>query len=159
MIRDLIRRLLRRPKRGIRTADALAHLRGALAAAGFRADAPERDAAWRAFLAFATVQVDVADDALLFECGIYGFTGRDLVHWTLTRQFTHEVRGEYEGMEQLSLTLLYEPTEALREVETNLWSYDFAGLDEWRDAVQALPAFAAVAGQQPVGSEIEQSEV
>lgn len=154
-----LRRLLRGSSRDIRSPDALANLRVVLGSAGFREDAPDPDTAWRAFNAFAAIPVDVSDDALLFECGVFEFTGRPLFHWSLTRQLTHEVRGEHEGMEQVHLAILYEPVPALASLETTLWSYDFPSFAEWARAVEALPEFAAASGHRPAGCELYQEEV
>jgi hypothetical protein len=152
-------RLRGRAGGGIAPADALAHLRAALASAGFREDAPDPDTAWRAFRAFAAVPVAVEDDALLFQCGVWSFTGRPMFHWNLTRQLTRDGRGDDDAMEQLSLTILYEPVPGLQDVETSLWSYDFADVDAWAAAVQALPEFAAAKAQPPAGCEISQEPV
>jgi hypothetical protein len=159
LLSRILARLRGRVGDGIAPADALAHLRNALASAGFREDAPDPDAAWRAFRAFAAVPVAVEDDALLFQCGVWSFTGRPMFHWNLTRQLTRGARGDDDAMEQLSLTILYEPTPGLQDLETSLWSYDFADVESWVAAVQALPEFAAAKAQTPAGCEIIQEDV
>jgi hypothetical protein len=143
----------------ISTAETEPHLEAALAAAGFHHDQPDPRLAWRAFRDFATVPVSVAHDDFLFECGVFTFEGRARFHWSLTRQFTHEEDGEYAGMEQLRVTLHYEPTDDLRELQTALWSQECASFAAWCARVEALPGFAAVLGRRPVGCEISQDEV
>jgi hypothetical protein len=134
-------------------------LRAALSAAGFNSASPEPLIAWQAFRAFAAVPVAAASDDFLFQCGVYDFTGVPRFHWNLTRQFTHDENGEYVGMEQLQLTILYEPSQELTAVETNLWSIDCASMDDWFAQVEALPEFRVVAGRRPVGCEIFQENV
>ena len=143
----------------ISTAETEPHLEAALADAGFRHDAPDPRRAWAAFRDFATVPVSVAEDAFLFQCGVHRFTGEERFHWNLTRQFTHAAGGEYEGTEQLSLTLLYEPVPELRERHAVLWSHDCASPAEWFARVEALPEFQAVLGLAPTGCELVQNEV
>lgn len=62
-------------------------------------------------------------------------------------------------MEQLSLTLLYEPTADLRELRANRWSYESPSLADWFARVEALPEFKVVMGRQPVGCEVLQEDV
>lgn len=143
----------------ITTAEAEPRLRAVLAAAGFDQARPDPRVAWRAFREFAAVPVAAAADDLLFQCGTHDFAGPRRFHWNLTRQFTHEEDGGYAGMEQLQLTILYEPTPDLAAVETNLWSLDCASVDEWFARVEALPEFHAAMSGQPVACEIFQDDV
>ena len=141
------------------TDEAKTHLEAALTAAGFDHATPDARAAWRAFRAFAAEPVAAATDGFLFQCGTYDFTGDPRFHWNLTRQFTREEEGEYAGMEQLQLTILYEAAPELAAIETNLWSFDCASTDEWFARVEALPEFRVAADRQPVGCEFFQEEV
>ena len=142
----------------ISTAETEPFLEAALADAGFRHDAPDARRAWAAFRDFATVPVSVAEDAFLFQCGVRSDTGEERFHWRLTRQFTHEAGSGDEGMEQLSLTLLYEPTPELRALQATLRSDDRASLAGWFARVEALPEFQAVLGLTPTGCELVQHE-
>lgn len=139
--------------------EALVQLEAALASAGFDRANPDPRAAWKAFQRFAATPVRVADDAFLFQCGVYDFTGRSQFHWGFTRQFTHEEDGDYEGMEHVELNLLYDTAPELMEFETTLWSYDFATLEEWVKAVEQLPEFRMALDRNPVGCEVRQEEV
>jgi hypothetical protein len=134
-------------------------LEAALSEAGFDHAHPDPRLAWRAFRAFASVPVSVANDDLLFQCGTYDFTGESRFHWNLTRQFTHEEDGEYSGMEQLQLTILYEATPDLASVTTNIWSLDCGSVQEWFARVEALPAFQSILDRTPVGCEVFQENV
>lgn len=143
----------------ISTAETEPHLEAALADAGFDHAHPDPRLAWQAFRAFAAVPVSVAGDDFLFQCGTYDFSGERRFHWNLTRQFTHEEDGEYAGMEQLQLTILYEATPDLASIKTKLWSLDCASAEEWFARVEVLPEFQAVMGRQPVGCEVFQEDV
>ncbi|HEU4566040.1 MAG TPA: hypothetical protein VFS05_15375 [Gemmatimonadaceae bacterium] len=143
----------------ISTIEAEPHLEAALSEAGFRHAAPDPRLAWRAFREFTAVPVAVADDAFVFQCGVYDFSGRELWHWNLTRQFTHEEDGEHAGMEQLQLTIFFEPDAELRTMAMSLWSANCGSVEEWFARVEALPAFAAAFGRAPVGCEVMQETV
>jgi len=138
---------------------ALPHFTRMLDAAGFDRNRPDPSVAWRVFREFAAVPVSAADDALLFQCGTYDFTGREQFHWNLTRQFSLEEEGEYAGMEQLQLTVLYEPASELRPLDTDLWSSDFGSLEDFFSAVEALPGFSAPLAHPPTGSELFYEQV
>jgi hypothetical protein len=58
-----------------------------LRSAGFRKLQPDALAAWQAFKAFAAVPVACVDDQLLFQCGVYHFTGPELFELDSTRRF------------------------------------------------------------------------
>jgi hypothetical protein len=125
-----------------------------LAAAGFDQNRPDPSIAWRVFREFAALPVSAADDTLLFQCGTYDFTGHEQFHWNLTRQFSFEEEGEYAGMEQLQLTVLYEPAPELRPLEVSLWSSDCGSLEEFFTEVEALPGFSIPAAHPSTGSEL-----
>ncbi|HEX8211939.1 MAG TPA: hypothetical protein VF584_17315 [Longimicrobium sp.] len=137
----------------------LAHFARMLDAAGFDRNRPDPSIAWRVFREFAAVPVSAADDTLLFQCGTYDFTGREQFHWNLTRQFSIEEDGEHAGMEQLQLTVLYEPASELRPLEVSLWSSDCGSLEEFFAEVEALPGFSAPGAHPPTGSELFYEQV
>ncbi|WP_079414266.1 hypothetical protein [Paenibacillus ferrarius] len=71
---------------------------------------------WNTFKSFANQNVECAESALLFECGIYSFTGEERFHFSFVRQFVVEEDGEYSHMEQLHCEFLYEPVEMLKSL-------------------------------------------
>ncbi|NQX67582.1 hypothetical protein HQN90_15780 [Paenibacillus alba] len=79
---------------------------------------------WNTFKSFARLDVECAESSLLFECGVYNFTGKELFHFGFVRQFVVEEDGESSHMEQLHCLLLYEPVEELQFLKKTLWSYD-----------------------------------
>ena len=62
------------------------------------------------------------ETALLFQCGVYDFTGEELFYFDFVRQFTIEEDGY---MEQLHCEFVFEPIEELRKLETSLPSSSF----------------------------------
>lgn len=146
--------------RMIQSSETEAYFSRMLAQAGFSEQKPDPLLAWQTFQAFSAVPVDCAGDDLLFQCGVYGFTGRELFHFGFVRQFTFEEEdGEYGGMEQLDCAVLFEPDPELRTLETSLWSSEFDSAEEFFAAVEALPEFQALRGRTPVGLELVHDEV
>jgi len=142
------------------TSKALDQFDRMLTRAGFDTDRPDPLVAWRVFKESATIPFDCADDNLLFQCGVYKFTGQELFHFDFTRQFTHEEEGEYAGMEQLHCTTYYEPTTELRRIETNLWSQNCASLDDFFQRVERLAEFQLpLRAYSPLRAEIDQEDV
>ena len=63
-------------------------------------------------------ETPVYDDLLLFEYGVYGFTGEDLFYFDLVRQFP-DGDGEYY---QLRVSLTFAPDEENRRLSDTVWS-------------------------------------
>lgn len=61
-------------------------------------------------------------DMILFETGIYSFTGEPLFYFSLTRQFPNEGEEYY----QLHLDVMYTPTETLLPFRRTDWSMELA---------------------------------
>lgn len=62
----------------------------------------------------------VAEDILLYEYGVYDFTGEDLFYYDLVRQYP-DGEGEYY---QLRVSLMFSPNEENRHLNNTLWSDD-----------------------------------
>ena len=140
--------------------EALTRLEGLLADAGYKADAPDPAVAWRVFKQFAELEVECSDDAILWQCGVYDFTGQEEFHWDMTRQFTFEEDGEYDHMEQLNFTILFEPNPELRGFETNAWSFDSPDLQAFFRRVEQLPEFRVpLERHRPRGTQLLQGVV
>lgn len=123
------------------TTEAQSEFERRLAAAGFRGDAPDPLLAWRVFREFAAVPFGAADDRLLFQCGVFTFSGPELFELDFTRQFAHEIDGEYDHMEQLQCTFYFTPEPDLRPLSTSLWSSEAESLNAFFTQVEALPEF------------------
>lgn len=79
---------------------------------------------WNLFKDYCGINVLCNDEALLFQCGVFNFTGEDLFYVDFVRQFIVEEDGEYSYMEQLHCELTFKPSGSLQNLEKNLWSYD-----------------------------------
>jgi hypothetical protein len=131
-----------------------------LAESGFDPENPDPRVAWRTFRAFAAEPIDAAGDGVLFETGIYAFTGESEFQLDFTRQFEIEVDGEYEGMQQLHLTFFYAPSPSLEPLTSTLWSFDCSSLDEFFERVEGSVAFRTPVEQfRPLRYELRQEEV
>ena len=116
--------------------------------------------AWETFKSFMRESVDCADDGVLFECGVFSFTGEDLFYLEFVRQFSfNDDAGEYEHMEQLHCTFTCAPTDELVKIQKNLWGYDFESLDEYFSAVENLREFQIATSQTGWKFELQQWEV
>ena len=126
----------------------------------FNFDSPNSKLAWQVFKKFYNTKVDCFDDALLFQCGVYNFTGEDLFHFEFVRQFVFEEDGEYDHMEQLMLTLYFKPNTELKELEKNLWSYDCKSIEDFFIKVEKMNCFKIlIENYVSFKCEIEQEEI
>ncbi|KAF5043643.1 hypothetical protein SDC9_64220 [bioreactor metagenome] len=127
---------------------------------GFDINNPNPKLAWETFKKFSNVKVDCADDSLLFQCGVYNFTGEELFHFEFVRQFSIEEDGEYDHMEQLRLTIYFKPNVEIKDLETNLWAYDFNSIDEFFNEVEKMDCFKIpIKKHVPFQAEVGQEEV
>ena len=129
-----------------KTESAEAFLRGMLKERGFLPKEPDVLVAWETFKAMCDVSFDCSEDELLFEAGIYDYSGKEMFCLSIVRQFTIiEEEGEYDYIEQLHMDFLYEPEEMLRDLSETIWTYDFDDdFGKFFDAVERCPAFGAV---------------
>lgn len=126
----------------------------------FNIDSPNAKLAWETFKKFSNTKVDCANDALLFECGVYNFTGEDLFHFEFVRQFGFEEDGEYDHMEQLRLTLYFKLNAELKDLKTTVWSYHSNSVDEFFGKVENMNQFKIpIENYVSFQCEIEQEEV
>ena len=59
---------------------------------------------------------------LLFETGIYSFSGKPMFYFSLVRQYPNEEEEYY----QLHLDIMYEPTVSISSFQQATWSFDIA---------------------------------
>lgn len=116
---------------------------------------------WNCFKSFAKIDVECADSSLLFQCGVFNFTGADLFYFDFVRQFTIEEDGEYSHMEQLHCEFIYKPVEELRPLKKSLWSYDTDNnQDLFFNKVEALNEFSIpIKEHRPIGFKVYQHEI
>ena len=115
----------------IKSSEAKDKLIKMLKESNFDFEKPNPKLAYQTFKTFSDIKVDCEDDALLFQCGVYDFTGEDLFYFEFVRQFIFKVDGEVDYMEQLIFTLYYMPNSELENLETNLWTYDCKCTDDF----------------------------
>jgi hypothetical protein len=157
--KGLIRRDRPKPPRppddAIPIRDALPTLRAMLSDAGMTADRPNPRQAWSSFTAFAALPVTAAplhveNDMCLFQWGVHDWGDGVNFECDFTRQFVlHDADGDYDHMEQLSLTLLFSPNDAdlVALASGDLWSGD--DLQAWITEVEGLASFRTI-GTKPV---------
>jgi hypothetical protein len=105
--------------------------------------------AWAAFKAYGREVFGPDNVGILFQVGVYDFSGQPLFYFDPVCQFEQtDDEGEHDHYEQLHCELTCTPTDALHKATTNLWSFDFPTADAFFNAVEALPEFH-IAVQQP----------
>jgi hypothetical protein len=96
---------------------------------------------------------------LLYQYGIYPFTGRDVFHLGLTRQFEMvDDMGEHEGFVQFHCTLCYPPDPELAALgrHNQWWFHDSDGepLHAWLAALEERPEWPLLRARRPSSVEI-----
>ena len=105
--------------------------------------------------------LDEDGDMLLYQWGVYddGGGGKSF-HFDLTRQFMLADSDSDEGMSQLSLTLHFKPTLALKAIEdSNEWCHSPDDLEEFREFINNSEAYRAVAQLKPTNVKIQFSHI
>ena len=116
--------------------------------------------AWPVFKAFVQLPVEDVDDHVLFQCGVFTFTGEELFYLDFVRQFTfYHLDGEYSHMEQLHCEFTCKPDKELRTLNTNLWASDRTLLDEFFQRVEELREFQIAIRSGPFDCIISQEAV
>ncbi|MBB6448036.1 hypothetical protein [Bacillus benzoevorans] len=115
---------------------------------------------WEAFKAFCKEPVEGEEDKeILFQCGVYDFTGEALFHLDFVRQFTIYEEDEYSHMEQLHCEFLFKPTDELSNLEIGEWSMDYDNIDDFLSHIENLQEFKIPLILKPIKSEIYQEAV
>lgn len=129
-----------------KTEGAEALLRGMLKEQSFLPKAPDVRVAWDTFKEMSGIGFDCSEDELLFEAGVYDYSGKEMFCLSIVRQFTIiEDDGEYDYIKQLHMDFLYEPEAALRELSETIWTYDFDDdYGQFFEAVEKCPVFCTV---------------
>jgi hypothetical protein len=109
---------------------------------GYSNQKPDTLTAWNVFKAFSKVPVQCNEEGLLFECGVYSFTGEELFSLGFVRQFEFlDEDCEYDHMEQFHFIVYYKPCEELKKLQMNKWSFDFSSYDAFFTYIESLDAF------------------
>jgi hypothetical protein len=145
--------------------EALLALRTMLAEAGVDVERPDPRKAWGTFTRFAALPVTAAplsvkNDTCLFQWGAHDWGEGVNFECDFTRQFVlHDGDDDYDHMEQLSLTLLFNTDDPdLASLRSGgLWSE--GDLRRWAQEVEGLAVFRGVDAKSPTGLRLEHSEV
>lgn len=144
----------------IKSSEAKDKLIKMLKESNFDFEKPNPKLAYQTFKTFRDIKVDCEDDALLFQCGVYDFTGEDLFYFEFVRQFIFKVDGEVDYMEQLIFTLYYMPNSELENLETNLWTYDCKCTDDFFSKLESMACFKIpLEYYTPFKADVEQGDV
>ncbi len=113
---------------------------------------------WEVFKSFAKEQViDEEETAILFQCGVYDFTGEELFYYDFVRQFTN---GEDEPMEQLHCEFVFKPTNELKKLKTTEWYFDTDGdINDFFTNIGNLEEFKIPLKSTPIQLSIYQEEI
>jgi hypothetical protein len=123
-------------------------------------------AAWQGFVDFAhrsvaaTAPLHVENDMCLVQWGVYDWGEGRHFECDFTRQFVlHDGDGDYDHMEQLSLTLLFnaEDLDLVALGSGELWSGD--DLDSWFREVEGLDLLRVVSSKATLGFRLDHTEV
>ncbi|HWL26736.1 MAG TPA: hypothetical protein VNR38_23795 [Ureibacillus sp.] len=115
---------------------------------------------WETFKDFCKEPVEGGEDKeILFQCGVYDFTGEELFHLDFVRQFTVYEENECSRMEQLRCEFSFKPTEELSKLEIGEWSMDYDDIDDFLNHIETLQEFKIPFNLKPIKSEIYQEEV
>lgn len=143
------------------TEEAEGIMRKMLNEEGFDEKAPDVKAAWNSFKKMCEVEFDCAGDDLLFETGMYEFSGEKEFFLSFVRQFTVDVDGEYDYMKQLHLDFNYKPEQELENLKEIVWTFDFE--DDFEQFFKAVEENAVFLNLQehykPIGCELFMEEI
>ena len=100
-------------------------LRKMLDQAGFSFDRPDPANAWTVFKAFVREPVQCIHDGVLFQCGVYNWSGTELFTLDFVRQFVIESDDTFDHTEELHLTLTCPPKADSGKLRARLWMENF----------------------------------
>lgn len=124
-------------------------------------DITKIDKVWDAFKSFGREPVQGEDEvALLFQCGVYDFTGEELFYFDLVRQFTIYEGDEYSKMEQLHCEFVFTPTAELRKLEASEMYFDYEGdVDDFYVMVENIEEFTTPLRHTPLKLNVYQEQI
>lgn len=93
---------------------------------------------------------EIDDDLLLYETGVFGFSGSDEIHFSLTRQFS-DGEGEYV---QVRVDARYPDREDSIQLQDTLWSDWADDKESFFDYIRRSAAYTALADTQPMAVDI-----
>jgi hypothetical protein len=120
--------------------------------------------AWSGFIRFGRLRFETTDtpdvDGLLFQYGVFAFSGPPVFSLDLTRQFdVLDNAGEHDHFVQVHCELTYEPVPALAALgRFNSWFFHDSGddLEQWAATLTAREAWTVLREHQPLKADIYQ---
>lgn len=124
-------------------------------------DSSDIEKVWDEFKAFGKELVEGEDEiALIFQCGVYDFTGPEFFYFEFVRQFSIYDENEYSHMEQLHCQFIFEPTEELRKLKTDEWYFDSEGdVEDFYAKTENLEEFKLPMKEKPISFSVFKEKV
>jgi hypothetical protein len=124
-------------------------------------DTDDIEKVWETFKAFCKELVEGEEGKeILFQCGVYDFTGEELFYFDFVRQFTVYEEDEYSHMEQLHCEFVFNPSIELRKLEESEFYFEENGdIDDYFKDIEKLQAFNIPLKLKPKKLEIYQEEI
>lgn len=99
--------------------------------------------------------LDADGDTVCFQWGVSGSGDKETFHYDLTRQFIGPGDEDEDGMSQLSLTVHFPVTDALRALEGEEWCSSPYEVDALEQFVASHPATRAIASLTPLRTTLD----
>ncbi|MGB3261252.1 hypothetical protein [Paenisporosarcina sp.] len=116
---------------------------------------------WEEFKSFGKQPVEGEDEiALLFQCGVYDFTGENRFYYDFVRQFSIYKNGEYSHLEQLHCQFLFEVNKELKKLKKVKWYFDYEGdVEIFYKKIESLKHFKIPLTHKPIQVDIFKEEI
>ena len=143
-------------------ADSEHTLRNMLVKNGLDFSEPDPLLAWEVFKQFVQLPLSQAGvtDGVLFQCGVFDFTGKALFYLDFVRQYEFsDVHGGYDHIEQVHCELTAFPAVELKQLRTNLWAEECSSLQDFFRQVESLREFQVAVQHSPYVLDISRAHV
>ncbi len=115
---------------------------------------------WETFKVFCREPVEGEEEKeILFQCGIYDYTGEDLFYFDFVRQFSIYKEDNHPHIEQLHCECVFEPTADLKKLEVSEWSMDYNEIEGFFAHIENLQEFKIPLNSKPIKLKIYQEEI
>jgi hypothetical protein len=152
--------VLSNAKRMLDPSEAEPTLRKMLDQAGFSFEHPDPAKAWKVFKAFVRTPVNCVHDGVLFQCGVYDWSGTELFTLDFVRQFVIESEDMFDRTEELHLTLTCPPQPDSASLRAKLWMANFeSNRNHFFAAVESCTEFRRGLGHSGWTCRLQQHEV
>jgi hypothetical protein len=134
-------------------------LRQMLDQAGFSFEHPDPSKAWVVFKAFLEKPIHCVHDGVLFQCGVYDWSGTELFTLDFVRQLTIE-SDEFDQTDELHLTLTCPPKSDSASLRAKLWMANFdSNRNHFFAAIEARKEFQRGLRHSGWACKLQQHEV